>query len=63
MLRQAQGADPENLMIQYNFGMFYEALKMDQAATTAWSRYLERDPGTQWGEEAIRHLEQLGAVR
>ena len=62
LLRNAEGADPENLMVWYNFGMFYEALKMEQPAIHAWARYLEGDPGTEWGDEAIRHLKQLGAV-
>lgn len=58
-LRQAQAAAPEDLRILYNFGKFYEALEMKPAAIQAWSRYIEKDHGSPWAEEAAYQLAQL----
>jgi tetratricopeptide (TPR) repeat protein len=58
-LRKAQQASPEDLRVMYNFGKFYEALEMPQAAVQAWSRYLEKDRASEWAEEAAYQLAQL----
>jgi tetratricopeptide (TPR) repeat protein len=59
LLRQAQAASPDDLRILYNFGKFYEALEMKPAAIQAWSRYIEKDHGSPWAEEAAFQLAQL----
>lgn len=59
ILRKAQQASPEDLRVLYNFGKYYEALEMREAAVLTWSRYLEKDPSSQWGEEAAYQLSQL----
>ncbi|HSF16597.1 MAG TPA: hypothetical protein VLK65_13705 [Vicinamibacteria bacterium] len=61
LLRRAQASAPDDLLILYNFGLFYEALDMPQAAAQAWARYVERDSGSQWAEEAAFHFAQLQA--
>lgn len=58
-LRQAQQSSPEDLRVLYNFGKFYEALEMPQAAAQAWSRYLDKDRASEWAEEAAYQLAQL----
>jgi tetratricopeptide (TPR) repeat protein len=58
-LRQAQQSSPEDLRVLYNFGKFYEALEMPQAAAQAWTRYLEKDRASEWAEEAAFQLAQL----
>lgn len=57
-LRQAQQSSPEDLRVLYNFGKFYEALEMPQAAAQAWARYLEKDRASEWAEEAAYQLAQ-----
>ncbi|HXV64019.1 MAG TPA: hypothetical protein VEK15_25190 [Vicinamibacteria bacterium] len=59
LLRRAQASAPDDLLVLYNFGLFYEALDMPQAAAQAWARYVERDSGSQWAEEAAYHFAQL----
>lgn len=56
LLRNAEQADPEDLRVLYNYGKFYEALEMPGAARRSWERYVQKDPVSQWGEEAASEL-------
>jgi tetratricopeptide (TPR) repeat protein len=58
-LRQAQVAAPEDLRVLYNFGKYYDALQMRDAAVTSWARYLEKDQASPWAEQAAYELSQL----
>jgi tetratricopeptide (TPR) repeat protein len=58
-LRDAQAAAPEDLRVLYNFGKYYAALDMTPAAIQAWTRYLQKDRASQWGEEVAFHLSQI----
>jgi tetratricopeptide (TPR) repeat protein len=62
-LRQAQVASPEDLRVLYNFGKYYDALQMRDAAVSSWARYLEKDPMSAWGEQAAYELSQLLPAR
>ena len=51
--------DPHNPAALHNRALALEAVRLDSAATDAWSASIAADPGGEWVEEARRHLQAL----
>jgi CHAT domain-containing protein len=58
---QAMQADGSLLEARFNRALALEGLAIDWEAQVAWEDYLERDPSSGWGQEALDHLRQLRA--
>ena len=51
------GPDPADLSSLFNRAVALEALYCLRTAAETWERYLERDPGSEWGTMAAERLE------
>jgi CHAT domain-containing protein len=51
--------DSSLLEALFNRALCYDGLLMLQPAKTDWQKYLEKDPGSKWADEARRHLNAI----
>src|ERR1041385_6379761 len=58
-LTKALELNPNALEALFNRALSREALKLDPQSEEDWHQYLQKDPNSQWAEEARRHLKLL----
>jgi tetratricopeptide (TPR) repeat protein len=58
-LNQALELDANLHEALFNRALCYEYMLLPQQAKDDWRKYLERDPGSRWADEARRHLRLL----
>lgn len=56
------GREPDDLPSLYNRALALEALHCYRVAAQEWERYLERDPGSEWGDLARVRLARVRGV-
>jgi cytochrome c-type biogenesis protein CcmH/NrfG len=59
LLEQVVAREPNRAEAWFNLGLAAEAAGDVTRAGTAWARYLDLDPSSQWAAEARAHLEKL----
>jgi tetratricopeptide (TPR) repeat protein len=59
LLEQVVAREPTRAEAWFNLGLAAEAAGDVTRAGTAWARYLDLDPSSQWAAEARAHLEKL----
>lgn len=57
----ALAISPRNLPAQFNRALALEALENRPSALSAWQRYLQLDPSSEWATEAREHVRRLSA--
>ena len=56
---RAVKADERLIEARFNRALALESLFLEEQARQAWQDYVARDPGSEWADEARRHLEKL----
>lgn len=59
-LNRALEIDGSLLEASYNRALLYQRMMLPQQALEEWNRYLEKDPGSRWADEARNNLKLLG---
>ncbi len=57
--RHAVEKDPLFAPAVFNLALFYERTNTPEKAVAEWKRYIQFDPNSDWGKEALRRLQEL----
>jgi CHAT domain-containing protein len=58
-LKEARALDDSLLEALFNLALCHQYMPVPSQAEAEWRDYLERDSGSQWADEARRHLKEL----